>query len=55
MNLYKYAFFQKLTRINTIQEIWLYGSFARGDSNRNSDIDLAIVGQNLSQEDWQIA
>ena len=26
-----------------ISEAWLFGSFARGNNNENSDIDLAIV------------
>lgn len=55
MNLYRYIFFQKLTKLDTIQEIWLYGSCARGDSTDISDIDLAIVAPTLSDEDWKLA
>ena len=31
-----------------IQEIILFGSRARGDYNRTSDIDLAVTGGNIS-------
>ncbi len=30
-------------RNTDIEEIWLYGSFARGDTTDRSDLDLAVV------------
>lgn len=31
-----------------IQEVLIFGSRAKGDFKRNSDIDLAIKGENIS-------
>ena len=45
------AVMQEITEIakrNQIQEIILFGSRARGDYNRTSDIDLAVTGGNIS-------
>ncbi len=55
MNLYKYTFFQNLTKIERIEQIWLYGSHARGDSHEKSDIDIAVIGEDLSVDDWALA
>jgi len=33
---------QVLTKFEQIQEVWIYGSRARGDFGRSSDIDLCI-------------
>lgn len=48
-----YKFFHLLTRLNFIEEIWLYGSRARGDHHDRSDIDLAIVCPTASDDDWR--
>ena len=45
-----YKFFQELCRISTIQEIWLFGSRARGDYNDRSDIDLFILSQEGTEQ-----
>ena len=38
----------EMAKRNQIQEIILFGSRARGDYNRTSDIDLAVTGGNIS-------
>ena len=38
----------EIAKRNQIQEILLFGSRARGDYNRTSDIDLAVTGGNIS-------
>lgn len=53
MNLEEYKFFEQLKQLNFIHEIWLYGSWARGDAEDNSDIDLAIICPEASQDDWR--
>lgn len=43
----EYASF--LRKINpSIKKVYLFGSYARGTANDNSDIDLAIIFDNLS-------
>ena len=37
----------EIAKRNQIQEIILFGSRARGDYNRTSDIDLAVTGGNI--------
>lgn len=49
-NLTAYKFFQELCNISTIQEIWLFGSRARGDNTDRSDIDLFLVAPDVMQE-----
>lgn len=40
--------FQKIqlicTRYPTINQVWIFGSHARGDATKRSDIDLAVSG-----------
>ncbi|MES2214509.1 MAG: nucleotidyltransferase domain-containing protein, partial [Pseudomonadota bacterium] len=43
--------FQKLTNLEFVDEIWLYGSRARGDDAKTADIDLAILY--TESADWQ--
>jgi len=39
-----------------IEKVILFGSCARGDVKQNSDIDLFLLGNNLTDEDeWEIA
>lgn len=49
-NLTSYQFLEKLKALSFIDEIWLFGSRARGDHKDRSDIDLAIVCS--SESDW---
>ncbi|MGV2333190.1 MAG UNVERIFIED_CONTAM: nucleotidyltransferase domain-containing protein [Planctomycetaceae bacterium] len=48
----KYQFYKKLASQPFINEIWLYGSRARGDNGPRSDIDLAIIAKTASKNDW---
>ncbi|WP_410526187.1 nucleotidyltransferase domain-containing protein [Rickettsia endosymbiont of Urophora cardui] len=43
-----YLFMEKLESLPFIEEIWLFGSRARGDNNERSDIDLAIICPNIT-------
>jgi predicted nucleotidyltransferase len=46
-----YRFLKQLKALSFVDEIWLFGSRARGDHQDRSDIDLAIVcGE---EYDWQ--
>lgn len=47
-----YAFIEKLAKLPFIDEIYLYGSRARGTHRDRSDIDIAIVSPNASLNDW---
>ncbi len=51
-NINSYTFFQQLTALPYVEEVWLYGSRARGDNQERSDIDLAIICPTASQEEW---
>ena len=48
----EYAFFSKLTALPFVDEIWLYGSRARGDHHAKSDYDIAFVCPRASENDW---
>jgi len=48
----KYSFLKKLEQLPFVDEIWLYGSRARGDNQERSDIDLAIISSLTTREDW---
>jgi nucleotidyltransferase substrate binding protein (TIGR01987 family) len=41
-----------LTKLPYIDEIWLFGSRARGDHHERSDIDLAILCPRATREEW---
>ncbi len=43
---------EKLKSLPFIDEIWLFGSRARGDNLERSDIDLAILCSSASDSDW---
>ncbi len=47
-----YNFFNELKSLPFIQEIWLFGSRARGDNFDRSDIDIAIICNNPNDRDW---
>ena len=47
-----YKFIKKLQNLPFVDEIWLFGSRARGDHRKKSDIDLAIICPNSTDNDW---
>ena len=47
-----YQFIEKLKSLPFVEEIWLFGSRARGDNRERSDIDLAILCPNSTDKDW---
>ena len=51
-NLWNYRFINQLVKLPFIEEIWIYGSRARGDFKDNSDIDIAIVCPLATDEEW---
>jgi predicted nucleotidyltransferase len=48
----QYHFFEKLKSLPFVDEIWLYGSRARGDNHDRSDFDLALVCPEANNHDW---
>jgi predicted nucleotidyltransferase len=52
ININNYSFFEKLTELPFIEEIYLYGSRARGDNTERADIDLAIKLTDDDQNKW---
>lgn len=48
----RYKFFEKLKELKFIDEIWLFGSRARGDNRTCSDLDLAIICDGATDKDW---
>jgi len=47
-----YQFIERLKNLPFIDEIWVFGSRARGDYRKKSDIDLAILCPNSTDKDW---
>jgi uncharacterized protein len=47
-----YDFINKLKAFPWVEEIWLFGSRARGDHQERSDIDLAILCPTANEKDW---
>lgn len=47
-----YQFIEELKALPFITEIWLFGSRARGDHQERSDIDLAILCPDATENDW---
>ena len=48
----EYGFFKKLCAYSFVDEIWLYGSRARGDNGARSDFDIAIVCPRAMSHEW---
>lgn len=48
----QYQFIDKLKALNFVEQLWLFGSRARGDNQPRSDIDMAIICPNATEEDW---
>lgn len=51
LSINSYIFFKQICQIKTIDEIWLFGSRARGDNSPRSDIDLYIIAPKATNED----
>jgi uncharacterized protein len=51
-DLIKYKFIDRIANLPFVDEIWLFGSRARGDNQERSDIDLAILCPKASDYDW---
>jgi len=51
-NIADYKFIGKLKALPYVEEVWLFGSRARGDNMDRSDIDLAIICPKASDRDW---
>jgi predicted nucleotidyltransferase len=47
-----YHFLDHLKALPFVEEIYLYGSRARGDNGRRSDIDLAVSCPGATDEEW---
>lgn len=46
------AFFGELRELGFVEEVWLYGSRARGDNEERSDIDIAVNCPEASDGEW---
>lgn len=53
MRITEYEFIKKLSNFPFIDEIWLFGSRARGDNFERSDIDIAVICPTATPEQWQ--
>jgi len=51
-NLLPYSFLINLTKLPFIEEIWLFGSRARGNNNERADIDIAVLCPNANEDNW---
>ncbi|MDX1923835.1 MAG: HI0074 family nucleotidyltransferase substrate-binding subunit [Rickettsiaceae bacterium] len=47
-----YKFIKELKQLEFVEEIWLFGSRARGDNQERSDIDIAILCPKATNSDW---
>ncbi|MBP9692709.1 MAG: nucleotidyltransferase domain-containing protein [Alphaproteobacteria bacterium] len=52
MTLTDYKFYHILTAFPFVDQIWLFGSRARKDSQDRADIDLAVFCPKASNRDW---
>lgn len=51
MNIH-YQFLDALKLLPFVEEIWLFGSRARGDHHPKSDLDLAILCPKATEKEW---
>lgn len=51
-NITQYRFFINLSKLSFVEEIWLYGSRARGDHQERADIDIAVFCPTAKLRDW---
>ena len=52
LKLTDYAFYDTLTQQPFVEQIWLFGSRARGDNQDRADIDIAIYCPAATAKDW---
>ncbi len=52
-NITDYLFIEQLKKLWFIEEIWLFGSRARDEHSKRSDIDLAILCPKATHSHWQ--
>lgn len=50
--LQEYEFFRRLSALPFVEKIILYGSRARGDNTERSDIDIALLCPQATDNDW---
>lgn len=53
LNIKNYSFYYNLRILPFVEEIWLFGSRAKGKETKTSDIDLAILCSQATDNDWQ--
>ncbi len=53
MEILDYQIFQHLKGLPFVQQIWLFGSRARGDYQDRADIDIALYCPKATSADWQ--
>ncbi|MBI2707318.1 MAG: nucleotidyltransferase domain-containing protein [Proteobacteria bacterium] len=51
-NVGDFQFFQELIALPFVEQVFLYGSRARGSARERSDIDLAVKCPGASEQDW---
>lgn len=52
MKITDYRFYDKLTQQSFVEQIWLFGSRARGDNQHRADIDIALYCPTATDKDW---
>ncbi len=52
LDILKLDLWSKLSNLQFVEDIWLFGSRARGDYTDRSDIDIAISCPTATDEDW---
>lgn len=48
----RYSFILDIAKLYFVEEIWIFGSRARGDNAERSDIDIAVNCPNATPQDW---
>lgn len=52
MKIIDYTFYHDLTQQPFVEQIWLFGSRARGDNQDRADIDIAIYCPTATAKNW---
>lgn len=48
-----YEFVKALAKLSCVNEVWLFGSRARGDFQPRSDIDIAVITSQITDIEWE--